>query len=360
MSAKTKKTEKTKAKAVPKKEPKKAAAKPKASAPKKREKKATEKTKAKPEVKTSKPKRPLKHKESRQKRKKLARTTKHKLTKIPDKKDEAKKIEKEPQPKKPEKIISGSKEVNLYSISGKSTRKIKLPIVFDEIYRLDLIRRAVKAARANRRQPYGPSPISGMQHSTSTWGKGRGVARVQRLVDGRRAVESPNNVGGRRAHPPTVEKIWAEKINKKERKKARRAALAAVTDSELVASRGHQFDKKITLPLIIEDDFEKVQKTKKALEVFQKVGVYNDIVRAENGKHIRSGKGKTRGRRYRRPKSLLIVVSNKDELKKGVGNLIGVDIVTPELLSIEDLAPGGDPGRLTIITESALKLMNNW
>jgi large subunit ribosomal protein L4e len=127
-----------------------------------------------------------------------------------------------------------------------------------------------------------------------------------------------------------------------------------------VANRGHKFDKKFSLPLILEDEFEKVNKTKKALEIFRNLGVYDDVFRAGNGKHIRAGKGKSRGRKYRRPKSLLIVASDYSELKKGVGNLIGIDIVTPYTLSVEDLAPGGDPGRLTIITESALKLMGNW
>ncbi len=262
--------------------------------------------------------------------------------------------------KKPNKFISSGKEVNIYSVKGKSTGKIKLPIAFDETYRLDLIRRAVKASRANRRQPYGPSPTSGMSHSTSTWGKGRGVARVQRLVDGRRAVESPNNVGGRRAHPPTPDKVWKEKINYKERQKARRAALAALTDPELVAKRGHRFDNKLTLPLIMEDDFENVEKTKNAIELFQKIGVFDDVDRAIKGKHVRPGKGKCRGRIYRRPRSVLIIAANMDALKKGIGNLSGIDLVTPHSLSIEDLAPGGDPGRLTIITESALKMMGDW
>jgi large subunit ribosomal protein L4e len=288
---------------------------------------------------------------------KMTKTTKKAKVTKPIKEQKTKPKLKRPTP---DVFIEGNKMVNLYSIKGKSTKKVKLPIAFDEAYRLDLIRRAVKAAQANRRQPYGPSPMSGMGHSTSTWGKGRGVARVQRLVSGRRAVESPNNVGGRRAHPPTVEKVWAEKINKKERKKARRAALAALTDTDLVSNRGHKFDKKLTLPLIIESGFEKIQKTKEAIEVFQKLGVYDDVLRAINGKHIRAGRGKVRGRVYKRPKSILIIALEEAEIRNGVGNLIGIDVVSPDNLSIEDLAPGGDPGRLTIITEAALKLMGHW
>jgi large subunit ribosomal protein L4e len=319
-----------------------------------KDKKKVIKDKAKPKEKAkTQPK--LKHKA-----KPKASKTKKKADKKLGTKSKSKTTEEKPKAKKEVQFIPGAKEVNLYSIKGKSTKKIKLPIAFDEAYRLDLIRRAVKAARANRRQPYGPALDSGMKHSTSTWGKGRGAARVQRLVDGRRAVESPNNVGGRRAHPPKVEKIWAEKLNKKERKKARRAALAAITDSDLVKTRGHKFDKKITLPLIMEDKFEEVQKTKEALDIFQKIGIYDDIMRALNGKHIRAGKGKGRGRVFRRPKSVLIIATEQNEIRKGVHNLIGIDVVTPDNLSIEDLAPGGDPGRLTIITESALKMMGSW
>jgi large subunit ribosomal protein L4e len=354
MTAKSGKT--TKPKKNSKKETTTSSAKPK---PRQAKTKVESKGKTKTtEKRVKKVKRTTSKKEMRKHKKKVAK--KSKVKKIVKKVPAVKKIKLPPKPIKKVEFISGSKKVNLYSLSGKNLRKVKLPIAFDEVYRLDLIRRAVNAARANRRQPYGPSPRSGMGHPSSTWGKGRGVARVQRLVDGRRAVESPNNVGGRRAHPPTIEKVWAEKINKKERHKARRAALAAITDPDLVANRGHKFDKKLSLPLILQDEFEKVNKTKKALEVFKKIGVYDDILRAENGKHIRAGKGKTRGRKYRRPRSLLIVTSDQTELKKGIGNLIGIDVVTPGNLSVEDLAPGGDPGRLTIITESALKLMCNW
>ena len=94
---------------------------------------------------------------------------------------------------------------------------------------------------------------------------------VQRLVEGRRAVNSPGNVGGRRAHPPTIDKVWEEKINKKERRKARRVALAATTSHELVSNRGHRFNKKLSLPLVMEDKFEKVDKTKNALEIFKNI-----------------------------------------------------------------------------------------
>jgi large subunit ribosomal protein L4e len=41
-------------------------------------------------------------------------------------------------------------------------------------------------------------------------------------------------------------------------------------------------------------------------------------------------------------------------------NLPGVEVVNPSNLSTERLAPGGDPGRLTLISMQALELMMGW
>ena len=95
---------------------------------------------------------------------------------------------------------------NVYSVSGEVAGTVNVPAVFSSEYRPDIIRKAVHAAAANSRQPYGSAPRAGMRHSVSTWGKGRGTSRVQRLKDGKRATQSPNNVSGRRAHPPLPSK----------------------------------------------------------------------------------------------------------------------------------------------------------
>ena len=99
---------------------------------------------------------------------------------------------------------------------------------------------------------------------------------------------------------------------------------------------------------------KKIKKTKEVIKALDKIGVYEDVLRATNGKHIRAGVGKIRGRKYKTPKSLLIVYT-KDDFQKYSKNLIGVDIVKPSNINIEYLAPGGDAGRLTIFTKSALK-----
>jgi large subunit ribosomal protein L4e len=244
-------------------------------------------------------------------------------------------------------------KVNVYSMDGTVKEKIDLPKIFDTPYRPDIIKKSFEVIRSNQRQPYGSDPLAGTRHAVASVGKGRGMSRVPRLSQGQAAALAPCVVGGRRAHPPKVERNWKEKMNKKENQLARNSALAATADTEVVKKRGHRFDDKITLPIVVDDDFEKIKKTKEVIEVLEKIGIYSDVLRSANGKHVRAGKGKMRGRRYRTPKSLLIV-STKETIEKSSDNLSGVDIAKPHQLNIEHLAPGGIAGRLTIFTKSAL------
>ena len=245
-------------------------------------------------------------------------------------------------------------KVNVYGLDGSTSETIELPEVFNTPYRPDIIRKSFNVLSSNKRQPYGAHPLAGTRHATASVGKGRGMSRVPRLTSGRRAALAPCVVGGRRAHPPKVEKNWKEKINKKEKLLAKNSAIAATKDKEIVTKRGHKFKENITLPIIIDDKFDKLTKTKDVINALDKIGIYDDILRSVNGKHIRAGKGKARGRKYKTPKSLLIITT-KEEIQKSSRNLLGVDIVKPNMINIEHLAPGGDAGRLTVITKSALK-----
>ena len=245
-------------------------------------------------------------------------------------------------------------KVNIYGTDGTVKEKIDLPKVFETPYRPDIIKKSFEIVHSNQRHPYGSDPLAGTRHAVASVGKGRGMSRVPRLTQGQAAGLVPNVVGGRRAHPPKIERNWKEKMNKKENQLARNSALAATANKETVTKRGHCFDEKITLPIIIDDDFEKIKKTKEIIDVLQKIGIYSDVLRSANGKHIRAGKGKMRGRKYRVPKSLLIV-SSKNIVEKSSDNLSGIDIAKPHQLNIEHLAPGGIAGRLTIFTKSALK-----
>src|ERR1700756_719960 len=122
---------------------------------------------------------------------------------------------------KPETPAVKPGQVHVYSIDGDVIKNVELPIVFRSVVRIDLIRRAVTAYQANRRQPYGPSPLAGMRHSVRWSGKGHGVSRVPRLRGTMTGAQAPGTVGGRRAHPPRPDKVWAKKINEHERRLAR-------------------------------------------------------------------------------------------------------------------------------------------
>jgi large subunit ribosomal protein L4e len=165
----------------------------------------------------------------------------------------------------------------------------------------------------------------------------------------------PQSRKGRPAHPPKPEKILVERINKKERRKAIRSAVAATAELELVKRRGHMIDKKV--PFILDDSFENLKKTKEVLSVFEKIGLARELERTAEVK-IRAGGGKKRGRRYKKKKGPLVVVSKNCSAINAAKNILGVDAVIVKNLNADLLAPGGQPGRLTVYTESAIKQLD--
>lgn len=245
-------------------------------------------------------------------------------------------------------------QVPVHTLDGDEDGEVELPAVFDSEYRPDLIRRAVLAAQANRKQDYGADEYAGLRTPAESFGSGRGLAHVPR--EGGRARRVPQAVGGRKAHPPKTGKDQSLDINDKERKKAVRSAIAATADVELVRERGHQFDEDLDLPLVVSDEFEELNKTKEAAETLEALGVAADIERADE-RSVRAGRGTTRGRKYRRAKSILFVTS--EEPSRAARNLAGADVTTAREVNAEELAPGADPGRLTVWTESALAEVAN-
>ncbi len=241
-------------------------------------------------------------------------------------------------------------DLNIIDLSGNSTKKITSTL-FDEPFRPDLIKKAVLAAQANRQQPYGPHMYAGMNVSAEGWGPGRGVSRVARLRLSSKAARIPQAVKGRQAHPPKPETDRTEKINDKERKKAIKSALAATGNAELVRKRGHCFSA--SLPVVVADGFSSLSKTKDVVSFLEAAKLWDDILRAKETR-VRAGKGKLRGRRYKQPKSILIVTAEDKGVAKASRNLAGVDVVNYDQLNAELLAPGAHAGRLTIYTESAI------
>ena len=266
-----------------------------------------------------------------------------------------------------------------YTVSVEDGSKIDLPDSFSSPIRGDIVRDAVQSSRANRRQPYGHrnhggkrSPQAGMKHSVEWWGKGRGVSRIMRKTGQRTGAQNPHTRGGRRAHGPKVDKDWSQKLNSKQRAAARDSAIAASADPDIVAARGHRFDEGTNFPIVIDGYVESRQgsdekydveslplqySTRKFIAMMEGIGLGEDLTRAKSGKTIRAGKGTMRGRKTRTPKSILLVVSNRDGLHKAASNVPGVDVVVAKDLCAEDLAPGGDPGRLTVWTKQAIEAM---
>jgi large subunit ribosomal protein L4e len=205
--------------------------------------------------------------------------------------------------------------------------------------------------------------MAGKRTTAESLGVGRGLARIPRVKGERypRALTgalAPGTVGGRRAHPPVVEKKIRKKINKKERRLAIRSAIAATIMKEVIASRGHVIDKIKSLPVVVVDQLQKLKRAKEVREVLINLGVWPDVERAKRRIKVRPGKGKMRGRRLKRAKSALLVISKDEGIVKAASCQPGLDIVQVKDLNAELLAPGAQPGRLTIWTESALKQLD--
>ncbi len=255
-----------------------------------------------------------------------------------------------------------AKVATIYDLEGREVGKIELPKVFSHEVREDVIKRAYLAALTAKIQPQGRDPMAGKRTSAESWGVGYGIARVPR-VKGERYPRATSAafvtmaVGGRRAHAPTAEKRVRERINKKERRLAIKSAIAATAIRELVEKRGHILPPKLSLPIVVRAEIEGVETTKQAKEFLMRIGLWDDVERVRKRIKIRAGKGKMRGRRYKEGKSLLVVLSGRCKAAKAFRNLPGVTVAYIKNLSVLHLAPGGVPGRLTLWSESAIKML---
>jgi large subunit ribosomal protein L4e len=242
---------------------------------------------------------------------------------------------------------------------GSSKGELELPPQFMTPIRLDVIRRAYLSAFTASLQPKGADPMAGKRTTAKAFGVGLGIARVPRATGSLwpRARLATNVVKGRSAHAPTTEKIIHERINKKERDLAIRSAIAATAVKELVQRRGHNISGIKELPLVVAD-IESIEKARDAKAMLESIGAWRDVERASAGVRDRAGIGKLRGRRYKEPKSVLIVVSTpRSPLARAARNFPGVDVVYVNNLSVLYLAPGGVPGRLTLWSDAAIKAL---
>ncbi|MBU5688965.1 MAG: 50S ribosomal protein L4 [Candidatus Aenigmarchaeota archaeon] len=257
-------------------------------------------------------------------------------------------------------------KANVYDLNGKVKGQIELPSVFSTPLREDVIRRAFLALQSQQRQAYGTDPEAGLRSSAHYHGKrrmryqmiNRDMARLPRLHRTTphltfRVRLVPQAVKGRRAHPPKVEKILAQKINNKELMLALKSAISASCNIDIVKKRGHKVDG-IKLPIIFDDSIQKIKKAKEFEQLLEKIGLDKEIERCKDRRE-RAGRGKMRGRRYKNKKGPLLIVAKDEGVLKAARNIPGVDAVLAEDLSVEDLAPGAHPGRITIWSKSAIE-----
>jgi len=257
-------------------------------------------------------------------------------------------------------------KADILSIDGKKVKHIDLPSCFSQLIREDMIAKVLEVKK--RQQPYSPSLIAGKQHSASgkivhrrhVWksGYGRGISRIPRKIMSRKGsqfnwvgAEISSATGGRRAHPPKIlSMINTKKINKKELKTALISAISATANEKNVSKKYERLkDKKIeNLPLIVESKFISL-KTKELIASLKKIVGKTLFGLALQKKTVRSGKGKLRGRKYKKNAGLLLVTGDNEKLKTNA-----FEVVNIKNLSITDLAKGG-PGRITLYTENAIK-----
>ncbi|MFW5746126.1 MAG: 50S ribosomal protein L4 [Nanoarchaeota archaeon] len=257
-------------------------------------------------------------------------------------------------------------KVDVRDAENKKVGSVDLPGQFGESVRVDLIQRAALAAQNNKRQAYGAKEDAGMRHSADLSRRRRqyrgsygfGISRVPRKILSRNGTRmywvgavSPGTVGGRRAHAPKPEKVWAQKINIKERRKAIRAALSATIDAAVVAKRGHKVPEGY--PFVLDEAFESMAKTADVVKALEALGLSDELGRSSR-KTIRAGRGKARGRKYKKAVGPLVIVSGKCDMAKAARNIPGVTVKSVDQLDADVLAPGCAPGRLALFTKKAI------
>ncbi len=256
-------------------------------------------------------------------------------------------------------------DAKVLTLQGSQKETIPLPEAFGEQVREDLIRRAVLAENTLKLQPKGHYPLAGMQTTARYYGAmssyrsgrhmGIAIRPRQKLGGGIQGAvrRIPSSVKGKRAHPHVIEKTLIERINQKEYQKAIRCAISATVRPEMVKMK-HIFENP--LPLVLSNDLESVKKTKDLTKIISALKLNADLEKSKDPQRRKGLRRLTKRRHFR--KSLLFVVHDDKGLVKAARNIPGVDACTLTDLTAGLLAPGGNPGRITVWSEAAVKNLN--
>ncbi|MDE1868562.1 MAG: 50S ribosomal protein L4 [Candidatus Micrarchaeota archaeon] len=247
-------------------------------------------------------------------------------------------------------------QANVLSIDGKVKGSIELPEIFAEQVRPELIHRAVIAEASYRLQPQGHYPLAGMQTTATYYGamssyrSGRhmGIAiRPREKLGGGvqgKVKRIPSAVKGKRAHPHLIEKTLIERINKKEYQKA---LISAISATASVKKAG------VTAPIIVSNEIEHVKKTKDMMKILEHLKLLHFVEESATPKIRKGVRRSIRRRIFKR--SLLLVLGKDAPAIRASRNIAGMDACTVTDITASALAPGGNPGRITIWSEDAVK-----
>jgi len=234
-------------------------------------------------------------------------------------------------------------------LDGNVVRETALPEAFRSPVRSDIVLRAVVASQSQRIQPQGRDPMAGKRTTAHSRGVGFGIARIPRIERASTARFAPMAVKGRSTHPPKAEKDIKKDINKKERAFAFHSAISATVLPDMVKARGHVLGDRV-LPIVVVKEAEDLGKTSSVVELLKKLGLGEELDRCSGNRRRERGGIKT-------PRGPLIVVGERCKLVSAARSVPGVDVVSAQKMSVEDLAPGGTPGRLAIWVEPSLDVL---
>jgi large subunit ribosomal protein L4e len=257
-------------------------------------------------------------------------------------------------------------KIPILNLEGDKKSEISSEI-FDGRIRKDILQKVTETEKM--RSPYAPYFLAGKQasaagkirHGRRRWktAAGKGISRVPRKIFWRRGTQfywvaaTISGVRkGRRAHPPKIlGMINTKKINKKEKRLALLSALALSASNEEVKKKYKTLENKeikIKLPIVVEDKITNL-KTKDLLISLQKIlgDLYGLSIRS---KEVRAGRGKMRGRKYKKTRGLLLVTGEKDNKRVNC-----IEAKSSNEIMISDLA--GNGARIIIYTENAVKAL---
>jgi large subunit ribosomal protein L4e len=253
-------------------------------------------------------------------------------------------------------------KAKLYDKSGKEKGSIDLPKNFSSRIREDILSKVYESEKLSYTQSYGIMKGAGsgysasgiVRHKRHAWktAYGKGISRVPRKIMSRNG-SSFNWVGatvssargGRNPHGPKSEKVLIKKINKKELLIAFNSGLSGTFDSKFLEKK---YNIKIPTCIVFSTDITEL-KTKELFNTL-KIVFKEAFEKVLQKKKIRAGKGKLRGRKYKQNAGLLFVISSKEKMKQS-----GISVISVKDLTIKDLSPNGEPGRIACYTENAIK-----